>query len=99
MRKKTLKIQTTDPTDFQLVVNAAVRYSLGRETYIVPAITQFVIDNLDNLSISTISCILRDINQMQCSSSGLGLSYDIEQCWNRLYEKLKLHLQDLGEEN
>lgn len=48
-------------SDYELVVSSAVRYALGRRTYIVSAVCNYVKSHLDELSESCRRSIKRDI--------------------------------------
>ena len=49
--------------DFGCIVNSAVRYSLGRHTYMPSTVAQFVRKYLNYLDHRTINVMIRDINQ------------------------------------
>lgn len=49
--------------DFGCIVNSAVRYSLGRYTYMPSTVAQFVRKYLNYLDNRTINVMIRDINQ------------------------------------
>lgn len=69
----------------QLVVTAAVRYALGRQTYIVSAIVEWVLDNWSCLTPKTIHCMIGDIER-QRSEGSLGDECDANQ-WERILKK------------
>lgn len=49
--------------DFGLICTSAVRYALGRRTYMPSVVIKFISDNLDNLDSNMIYCIERDIRE------------------------------------
>lgn len=62
---KTIKIGSDE---FGLVVISAVRYALGRSTYIVSAVIDQIKPMLPYLSLDTLRCLKRDIRR----SNNLG---------------------------
>lgn len=55
-----LKINASDE-NFGLIVNCAVRYAIGRQTYIVSVVINFAKSLLKHLSDKTLACLVRDI--------------------------------------
>lgn len=49
--------------DFGLICASAVRYALGRRTYMPSVVIKFISDNLDSLDANMIYCIERDIRE------------------------------------
>ena len=49
--------------DLGCIVNSAVRYSLGRYTYVPSTVTQFIRKYLNYLDKRTIDVMIKDINQ------------------------------------
>jgi hypothetical protein len=49
--------------DFGLICTSAVRYALGRRTYMPSVVIKFISDNLDNLDSNMIYCIESDIRE------------------------------------
>lgn len=60
-----------DSTEFEDLVVCAVRYALGRRSYIVNDICDILIKRKNNLSLNCIKNILADIEQQQ-NNLGLG---------------------------
>ena len=52
-----------DPTDenFGLILNCAVRYSIGRRTYVPSSVCEFITPLLSELSNRTLWCLEKDI--------------------------------------
>ena len=48
--------------DEELVMLAAIRYALGRRTYIVQSVTRRIAENLPRMSIETIRLLAREIH-------------------------------------
>ena len=48
---------------FGCIVNSAVRYSLGRDTYMPDVAVQFILDHMNLLDLRTVTVIYRDIQK------------------------------------
>ena len=48
---------------FGCIVNSAVRYSLGRDTYMPDVAVQFILDHMNLLDIRTVTVMYRDIQK------------------------------------
>ena len=76
----------------ELIVVCAVRYALGRMTYIVAEVCDYVASKKDSLSQQCINSIISDVeeNLEMCRKMGrtLGMECD-EQRWVRLLDDLK----------
>ena len=48
---------------FGCIVNSAVRYSLGRDTYIPGIAVQFILDHMNLLDLRTVTVMYRDIQK------------------------------------
>lgn len=68
----------------QLVWLCSVKYALGRRTYIVGVVTDFITENIKELTPKTKAVIIRDIEE--CND--LGDDCDKED-WKELLNKLK----------
>jgi len=103
MELKTTKKGTylkIDPAydDFGAVLNWAVRYCLGRETY-APSITiQFITPLIPHLSDKTLWCFDRDIEDHQKYGKSFGMDCD-ERDWMRFWENVKAEIKRRDEEN
>ena len=70
--------------DFGCIVNSAVRYSLGRYTYMPSTVVQFVRKYLNHLDNRTISVMIRDIDkaleneELPLREIWVGLKKDLE---------------------
>ena len=56
-----LKQINTDDTNFNIVINSAIRYAIGRKTYVPKAVIDFVIPLLSDLSTLTLENIEKDV--------------------------------------
>lgn len=68
MATKQPKIDLTDD-DFGAVINCAIRYCLGRETYMPSLVTTYVKPLLPWLSDKTVACMERDVRE--CKHYGM----------------------------
>ena len=48
---------------FGCIVNSAVRYSLGRDTYMPDVAVQFILDHMNLLDLRTVTVMYRDIQE------------------------------------
>lgn len=67
-----------DGEDFDLVVIAAFRYALGRRTYIVPAVANFIKANSKHISNQTKEIIISEINDAKYHKYGISLGDEID---------------------
>lgn len=72
-------------TDYESILISAVRYALGRRTYIVKLTVNYVLSELDKLSENCKKVIKKDI--VEQSRLGLGDECD-KYDWNRLLSAL-----------
>ena len=49
------------PYDTDLIINAAVRYALGRKSYIVSSVCNYIVANYDTLTEKCVEVIVQDI--------------------------------------
>lgn len=54
---------------FGCIVNSAVRYSLGRDTYMPDVAVQFILDHMNLLDLRTVTVMYRDIQKALESES------------------------------
>lgn len=80
-------------TDYEHIIISAVRYALGRRTYIVETTVNYVIRNLDNLSSHCTGVILRDLKEATC------LGDDCDQAeWMKLRRTIEERKDDIQTE-
>lgn len=72
-------------SDYEHIVISAIRYALGRMTYIVDLTVEYTLNDIENnkLSEKCLQIIKRDIEE--CSD--LGMNVD-ERSWNKLLNKI-----------
>ena len=70
--------------NYQIIVVGAVRYALGRRTYVVGATVEYVLANIENLTRETRKTIVRDIQEQK----DLGWETDIAN-WHKLLNELE----------
>ena len=76
-----------DPTndDFGAVCNCAVRYCLGRRSYMPSLVCRYIISLLPNLTDNTLDCFERDIAERKRTGFDFGDSCDYE-TWDAFYK-------------
>lgn len=77
--------------DYEQMILSAVRYALGRRTYIVQTATKYVINHMDEFSDACLSIMQKDIKN-QYMFLQLGDSCD-EKVWGELYYKIEEKLR------
>lgn len=70
-------------TDYELMLLCAVRYALGRRTYIVGLVCDFITSQIDTLSKECLNTLIRDIKDQE--RFGYGDECD-EARWMQLLE-------------
>lgn len=73
-------------TDYEHMIISAVRYALGRMTYIVELTVNYILQEIedDKLSDSCLNIIRRDIKE----TKNLGMECDREQ-WLKLFNRIE----------
>lgn len=76
-----------DPTndDFGAVCNCAVRYCLGRRSYMPSLVCRYIISLLPELTDKTLDCFERDIAERKRTGFDFGNSCDYE-TWDMFYK-------------
>ena len=76
-----------DPTndDFGAVCNCAVRYCLGRQSYMSSLVCGYITPLLPELTDKTLECFQRDIAERKRTGFYFGDSYDYK-TWDAFYE-------------
>ena len=82
--------------DFGLVLNCAVRYAIGRRTYVPSSIIAFIMPILSKLDDRTIHCFDQDIVDAKYSG-GYGDECD-ERDWMNFHEAVKAEKLRRGQE-
>lgn len=81
-----------DDNDLNMIFTCAVRYALGRMTYMPEVVTRYIMAHGDIVSKSFCSVALRDIENQRGMFVGLGQPCDIE-TWERFETWLKAKLE------
>lgn len=84
--------------NFNIVISSAIRYAIGRKTYVPKAVTDFVIPLLSDLSTLTLENIEKDI-MLNYENSFLGNSEIDKPIWLKFLEKVRIELDKRKEEN
>lgn len=71
-------------SDFELILMCALRYALGRRTYIVGVVADYITKELPNLSNACISNIIKDIDESRTNFFGDSDACDKES-WTHLW--------------
>ena len=87
-----IKTRPTSDDPFMLVLISAVRYCLGRRTYMPSTVTRWIMASVPQLPAETAKILLRDIND-QRRQYDLGDKCDVE-TWERFESWLQGRLCD-----
>ena len=71
--------------DFGAVCNCAVRYCLGRRSYMPNLVCGYITPLLSELTDRTLDCFKRDIAERKSNGLDFGYSYDYE-TWDAFYK-------------
>ena len=82
--------------DFGLILNCAVRYSMGRETYMPHAVMRFITPLLTKLTTKTLVCMDRDLDEPSVFG-GLGHERIDAPAWRDFHAAVKQELERRGE--
>ena len=83
--------------EFGTMLNCAVRYALGRRTYMPSLVIGFITPLLPKLSSKTVWCFDQDVTDAKYSPGGYGDACD-EQDWTRFREAVRAERTRRGEE-
>lgn len=84
--QKTVPIIEVTDDDFGCILNCAVRYSIGRETYMPKLVIDFITPLLPQLSNKTLWCFARDIERHEEERRSFGWDYDKDAWMKFLYD-------------
>lgn len=73
--------------DFESMMISALRYAMGRKSYIVSMTIDYITPILPSLSDTTITCMFRDIDEKFNMCDALGMEQD-RLAWGRFYQNL-----------
>lgn len=79
--------------DFEQILISAERYALGRRTGIVSLTVRYIRGLIPNLTDSTLSILLRDMNEQKRLGKSFGMDFD-EGEWMQLMHEIE---KELGE--
>lgn len=85
-KRPAVPVIALDDDDFGAILNCAVRYSIGRNTYMPHLVTEFIKPLLPYLNDKTVHCISRDIGSELSKGVGIAESHT----WLNFYEVAKL---------
>lgn len=92
----------TEATDFEIMINSAVRYALGRQTYVPGSVIGFLKPLLPKLSTKTLRVIDMDISDAkhQCDQgvNALGDPRIDAPLWIAFHYEVREELTKRGEE-
>lgn len=82
-----LNIYWIDPSndDFGAICNCAVRYCLGRRSYMPKLVTDYIIPLLPKLTENTLACFQMDIEDRKKTGFDFGMDCDVE-TWDGFYK-------------
>ncbi len=94
-----MKNPQIDPqsSDFGAVLNCAVRYAVGRRTYMPGIVIGFITPLLPCLNVKTLHCFDRDMTE-QKHLGGYGDPLIDEPGWLRFHDAVRQELTSRGEE-
>jgi hypothetical protein len=92
MAKTKKPVIRLDDDDFGAVLNWAVRYCLGRMTYAPSMTIEFITPLLPYLSMKTLWCFERDIDERKKDGRSFGMDLD-EEMWMRFWEAVKVEME------
>ena len=71
--------------DGEIIIVSAFRYSLGRMTYVVGSIVDFIVENWEGFSLKRQKFFQREIREYKEKHGRLGMKMDEEQ-WQRILD-------------
>lgn len=83
--------------DFGAILNCAVRYALGRRTYMSSLVIDFITPLLSELNDKTLWCFDQDITEQRWSG-GYGDPQVDEPLWMQFHELVRAERLDRGHE-
>ena len=83
---------------FGAVINCAVRYCLGRQTYMPSIIISYVTSMMKLLDDHTLHIIMRDIDEAEKIPGGLGSDSIDKPDWIKLRNDIKFELERRGQD-
>lgn len=93
-----LKQINTDDTNFNIVIHSAIRYAIGRKTYVPKAVIDFVTPLLSGLPIVILENIENDV-MLNYENSFLGNSEIDKPMWLKFLAKVRMEIDKRKEES
>ena len=93
-----LKQINTDDTNFNIVINSAIRYAIGRKTYVPKSVIDFVTPLISDLPTLTLENIQKEI-MLNYENSFLVYSDINKPSWLNFLAKVKMEIDKRKEEN
>lgn len=80
--------------EFECVLTAAMRYSLGRQTYMPPVVVDYITPLISELSDKFLYVAMRDIDeQRERGEKALGNPTIDKPVWDEFYKKIKIEYE------
>lgn len=83
--------------EFGCVLNCAVRYALGRQTYMPHLIMEYIQPLLVHLNKRTLVCMERDIREAESYGVGYGNEKIDKPAWMKFLEEIQKELLQRGD--
>lgn len=74
--------------DFSELAVCAVRYALGRMTYVSYSVPRAIINNVDLMTTNALKVIFRDIEEYKRRNGHIGMDFD-EDSWMRFKDNIE----------
>lgn len=89
MKKSMIPQISLNDDDFGLILNAAIRYSIGRRTYMPHSVIEFITPLLPYLNNRTLACIEQDIVDAGFEPPRYGDEVVDEPAWMRFLDVVR----------
>lgn len=83
--------------DFETILLCAVRYAIGRQTYIPSLVIDYITPLLPYLSENTLRLIANEITEHEAYEGGLGDEKIDRPYWEQFLRKIRLEIGDRNE--
>lgn len=89
---KGVPVVAANDDDFGCVLNCAVRYSLGRQTYMPHTVMSYIKSLLPHLTKRTLVCMERDIREAESFGVGYGSETIDKPAWLNFLQEVQNEL-------
>jgi len=89
---KGIPVVAANDDDFGCVLNCAVRYSLGRQTYMPHTVMSYIKPLLPHLTKRTLVCMERDIREAESFGVGYGSETIDKPAWLNFLQEVQNEL-------